>query len=91
MTSAEQELVSAIVGYICDQAATPELEHSALQVALILVSGLGQLGPGTCFLRTDLFPAIVDVCPFTADHSGNRHSKIHFRGDGPPRSTCKLP
>ena len=61
MTSAKQELISAIVGCICDQAAALELKHSALQLALILVSGLGQLSPGAYFLRADLFPAIVDV------------------------------
>ena len=61
MTSAEQELISAIAGCICDRAASPELKHSALQLALVLVSGLGQLSPGAYFLRTDLFPVIVDV------------------------------
>ena len=61
MTSAEQGLISTIAGCICDQAATSKLKHSALQLALILVSGLGQLSPGAYFLRTDLFPAIVDV------------------------------
>ena len=78
MTSAEQGLILAIIGRIYDQAATPELKHSALQVALILESGLGQLSPGACFLRMDLFPPIVDIRPFTADYSGNKHSKIHF-------------
>jgi hypothetical protein len=61
--SAEQELISAIAGCICDSAASPDLKHSALQLALVLVSGLGQLSPGAYFLRTDLFPAIVDVRP----------------------------
>jgi hypothetical protein len=32
-----------------------------LQLALVLVTGLAQLSPGAYFLRTDLFPAIVDV------------------------------
>lgn len=47
--------------FICDGAAATELKHSALQLALVLVSGLAQLSPGAYFLRTDLFPAIVDV------------------------------
>lgn len=32
-----------------------------MQLALVLVTGLAQLSPGAYFLRTDLFPAIVDV------------------------------
>ncbi|KAF9786843.1 hypothetical protein BJ322DRAFT_1052283 [Thelephora terrestris] len=54
-------LISAISDCICDGAAATELKHSALQLALVLVSGLAQLSPGAYFLRTDLFPAIVDV------------------------------
>ena len=61
MTSAEQELISTIAGCICDGAATPGLKHAALQLALVLVAGLAQLSPGAYFLRTDLFPAVVDV------------------------------
>jgi hypothetical protein len=61
MTTVGQELISTIAGCISDRAATPELKHSALQLALVLVAGLGQLSPGAYFLRTDLFPAIVDV------------------------------
>jgi len=59
--STEQELISTIAGCICDEAASPALKHGALQLALVLVSGLTQLSPGAYFLRTDLFPAIVDV------------------------------
>ena len=61
MPSMGQELISTIAGCICDGAASPELKHSALQLALALVAGLTQLSPGAYFLRTDLFPAIVDV------------------------------
>lgn len=93
MTPAEQELISTVADCICDQAAAPGLKHTALQLALVLVSGLGQLSPGAYFLRTDLFPAIVDVrrilfydvinrpesaIPPLTDHSRNRHSKIHL-------------
>lgn len=62
MTPAEQELISTIAGCICDGTATPELKHGALQLGLVLVAGLAQLSPGAYFLRTDLFPAVVDVC-----------------------------
>ena len=54
-------MISTIADCVCDGVASPELKHTALQLALGLVAGLAQLSPGAYFLRMDLFPAIVDV------------------------------
>ena len=59
----QQESISTIDRCICDGTATADLKHSALQLALVLVAGLAQLSPGAYFLRTDLFPAVVEVRP----------------------------
>ncbi|CAE7224915.1 unnamed protein product [Rhizoctonia solani] len=55
------ELVGALISTMGNENELEEIRHSALQLALALACGFGQLSPGAYLLAQDMFPAIVSL------------------------------